>query len=251
MAYLTIFHWGMMLSATYTYGSKIDYSGDGSVLFSNIRQAPGTPLHYWQNLHLGDTVQPHDQFPLLKRGQTYAFQMSAQVDPEDSVAVNIVFLDDNNHIIDQHLVQSLTGSFTMPEIVDSYRIELLNINNKQLHFFAFYLSEIDAMRSLEIEELLSGNLLHVHDYTKPVGREMVVLRHRVPTEIIDLGEVSDQYYLRVPARILDNDDGLHKLMADAYRVLHLNNASDLNWRAMTSETEKAVHIFQNFFRDEK
>ena len=247
MAYLTIFHWGLMLSSTYTYGSKIDYFDDGSVIFSNTRQAPGTPLHRWQNLK----VQPSDQFPLLERGHTYAFKMIAQIDPEDSVAVNIVFLDDNDHIIDQQLVQSLTGDFTMLETAKNYRIELLNVNNEHLHFFALYLSEIDAMRSLEIEELLMGHFLHVHDYTKSIGREITVLRQHRPTEILDLGEVSDQYFLRVPAMMLDDSKELHNLIAEAYKVLHLNNADDLQWRAMSSESEKAMDIFQDFFRDGK
>lgn len=251
MGYLTVLHWESTPSASFTYGSQISYQKDGSVIFSNTRQEPGTPIHYWQNLPLNGLHRPHDQFPLLKRGHTYAFQVAAQIEPANSVAVNISFLDENNHMISQHFVQQLNGTFTMPEDAKDYRLELLNINNQKIHFVALYLGEVDVIRSLAVDDLIPELFLHVHDYTKPDGREIIVLRRRVPTELLELGEVSDQYFFRVPAKLLTEESKLRELAVSAYQKLHLDNSKDLLWRVMTSEAEPAIRTLQEVFQNAK
>lgn len=250
MANLTMLHWEKTPSASYTYGSKIDYLQDGSVTFSNTLQAPGTPLHYWENLPAKADRKPHDQLPLLDRGQTYAYSLVAEVQPKNSVAVNISFMDEKDHIISQHYGQHLQGEFEMPLDAKTYRIELLNINNQVLHFFACYLAQADTLLPLMMQEPIVSRLLHVHNDAAAPGREMVVVRQRIPTEIFALSQAADQYFLRIPARLLNDHDAIRAQALEAYQKLHLPPDQRLHWRVPTEEVASAMLICQKVFQNE-
>ncbi|QXJ68258.1 accessory Sec system protein Asp3 [Lacticaseibacillus paracasei] len=250
MSYLAVLHWKLASSASYMYGSQITYLKDGSVIFSNSKQAPGTALHYWLNAS-SEKQDPYDQLPLLVRGKTYAFHIEAKVEPANSIAVNINFLDRNNQVLSKQFEPTLDGEFQMPVKAESYQIELLNINNTSLHFYACYLSEVDTMRTIEISEPISSLLLHIHDYAKPAGRRVTVLRQRIPTEWLPLSEAADQYFLRVPGQLLENKLELTRLSQCVQNALHLENAERIDWRAMTYEAELAMKVCRKVFQKSK
>ncbi len=251
MANLVVLHWDRTPTNTYTFGSLIGYHRDSSVTFSNTRQSPGTPIYYWRNRPNDVRTRAYDQVPLLARGATYAFHVDARIEPAASVMVNVAFLDENDQIISEHLEQGLDGEFTMPEEAVAYRLELLNINNQKLHFYACYLSQADTMRTLTMTEVLPSRLLHVHDDAKPAGRQITVLRQRQPSEWLDLTPVADQYFLRIPAYQLTQPEAIRELAQQAYQALHLDSASQLHWRVMTSEAENALEICQEVFENPK
>lgn len=251
MAHLVVLHWDRAPIKTYTFGSLITYHHDDSVTFTNTRQSPGTSIYYWRARPDDVRIKAYDQVPLLTRGATYAFHVNAEVEPAASLMVNVAFLDENGQIISEHLEQGLDGEFTMPEQANAYRLELLNINNQRLHFYACYLSEADTLRTLTINELLPSRLLHVHDDAKPAGRQITVLRQRKPTEWLDLTPVADHYFLRIPAYQLRQPDAIRQLAQEAYQTLHFDSAGGLHWRSMTSETEQALKICQEVFENAK
>ncbi|RXT58858.1 accessory Sec system protein Asp3 [Lacticaseibacillus chiayiensis] len=253
MANLTMLHWKRTPSASYTYGSKIEYHHDGSVGFVNPLQAPGTAMHYWENLPMKADRKPHVQIPLLKRGQKYAYHVEATVVPDRSVTVNLRFMGDGDHIIAQYYGQHLDGEFTMPEDANNYRLELLNINNKKIRFFSCYLAPAAVMQAIKIAEPVTNRLFHVHDDTKSAGKEMVVLRQRVPNETFELSEMADQYYLRIPADRLNDEEEIHSIAEQAYKALRDRQSFDepFNWRMTAHEVVLARSICQNVFQGEK
>lgn len=249
MKHLTMLHWEKTPSASYTYGSKIDYLSDGSITFSNILQAPGTPLHEWQNLPATANHTPHNQIPLLTRGQTYAYHVAAEVEPKDSIAVNVSFMDENDHIIKQHYGQYLDGEFTMPIEASSYRIELLNINNTKLRFFSLFLAEAEVLQPLIVHEPIVNRLLHVHNDARSSGREIIIMRQRIPAEFFSLSQAADQYFLRVPALVLEDDKAMNDLAQQVYQAMHVSRDVPLHWRTPAYGVATAMKLCHDLFEN--
>ncbi|WP_424320716.1 hypothetical protein ACPD8N_11185 [Lacticaseibacillus chiayiensis] len=162
-------------------------------------------------------------------------------------------MGDGDHIIAQYYGQHLDGEFTMPEDANNYRLELLNINNKKIRFFSCYLAPAAVMQAIKIAEPVTNRLLHVHDDTKSAGKEMVVLRQRVPNETFELSEMADQYYLRIPADRLNDEEEIHSIAEQAYKALRDRQSFDepFNWRMTAHEVVLARSICQNVFQGEK
>ena len=126
--------WPLATNGTYNYGSTISYE-KGLVNFSNIRMSPGEAISTWKSSQ--DFSTSNSQFvqlPLLKEGGQYHLVVDAEVVPEDSIQVQLDFLDIRGASIEGITTLCLDDYFEVPVGTDDYILNLVNLNNQSLSF---------------------------------------------------------------------------------------------------------------------
>ena len=171
--------WPLATNGTYNYGSTISYE-KGLVNFSNIRMSPGEAISTWKSSQ--DFSTGNSQFvqlPLLKEGGQYHLVVDAEVVPEDSIQVQLDFLDIRGASIEGITTLCLDDYFEVPVGTDDYILNLVNLNNQSLSFKNLVITPQDT--KFEITTFNGGTLRMISMWDKEekfFGEVPVSIRNR-------------------------------------------------------------------------
>ncbi|KRK96869.1 hypothetical protein FD04_GL002146 [Secundilactobacillus odoratitofui DSM 19909 = JCM 15043] len=134
MQMVHVMHWERALKQAYNYGAQVTFERDGRVNYHAPMMPSGLPIYTWSSKGTTKGYLVPPQLPLLQRGQTYAFDMQADVLPANSVYAMVELLDAAGNSLEQLTYQSLSGTFEMTDSAYDYRICLMNTNHDRVVF---------------------------------------------------------------------------------------------------------------------
>ncbi|MFO1546737.1 accessory Sec system protein Asp3 [Lactiplantibacillus plantarum] len=154
MRSIYLIKWPRALNDTYLFGSKIIFFENGNVEFKNDKMPPTMDIHFWKS----EVGLFNDGFlgglPLLKKNCEYKIIFKGAVYPKSSVYLEIVFLDEQDDLIEKKIINGFEGTFKYPREAFKYEIHLKNINNLKCDFWGLIVSEKNwgARHSIYLED---------------------------------------------------------------------------------------------------
>lgn len=148
MSELYIMRWPQNFTAIYNYGATIQYHKDQSVSYANEVLSPGQTICSWSSTtnYLASGTTP--SLPLLKINQTYEIGIELEADNPLPVQLQISFLDKHQVVLASYRGTQSHMTFTVPEGMISYEVQLINLRHHWLYFKTLFIGEIGAKESI-------------------------------------------------------------------------------------------------------
>jgi accessory Sec system protein Asp3 len=161
MTTLYRFDWRQDNAMTYTHGSQLSFSADGSVSLTNALIAPGQALRTWRNLRPKES--PHEQMrlPFLTPGVAYQLQGDWTATPDGTVGLQADTFDEDGQRLAHHVVNDHELTFTYDDDACDYQVALVNM----------------SMQTIEFRQLLFGAEADLAQYAvTPLTPEIVAVK---------------------------------------------------------------------------
>ena len=161
--------WGELRTESFLYGTRLRYRAKDWIEFENEFVPAGKSLHSWYSKTIYQRHREAPQLPYLRVGQTHYLQAHMQSHPANSIYFKVSFYDRFEKLISAEVIRSTQESFTPPEGMYSYQIELLNAGCRSFTFHAFEIVEADLFESHDLSTLCSVLVGDEEDTSKAVN----------------------------------------------------------------------------------
>ncbi|MFS1664262.1 accessory Sec system protein Asp3 [Streptococcus sp. zg-JUN1979] len=135
----------------YTYGSKIELTGD-SVRLRNAPMPPSRPLFKWFSSYNYQASRRSPELPLLIPERQYRLDVEATSSPKERFYLKLSFSNRQGEVIKSLIQRSLSEVFTCPKDAFTYEIILYGAGCKEVTFKCLRLYEAEPIAELVLDE---------------------------------------------------------------------------------------------------
>lgn len=239
-------HWSRDTAMTYTHGSQLAFLKDGSVTLDNALIAPGQAIRTWRNLQPGET--PHEQMrlPYLKANADYRLVGEWDAVPESGVGLQVDTFDDVGLRQLHEVVNAHTLDFTYSSDDVDYRVALISMSPKTVHFKQLLLGTQADLEACEVTAL-AANIVVVRPVFRPIqlSVSLIVQPEQVPIQSLPTDNAHEQVIVSVPVTQVAHPQALaeqlHDVLVQQYPELL---SKPLAIQATTCELADVARCFQ-------
>lgn len=136
--------WGQLRPESFLYGTKLKYRAKDWIEFENEWVPAGKSLHSWYSKTIYQKLREAPQLPILKAGKAYYLKAHLKAVPEGSLYFKILYYNRFEKLIGDEVIRSSKESFTPPEEMYAYNIELINAGCQSFTFNAIEIIEAEV-----------------------------------------------------------------------------------------------------------
>lgn len=136
--------WSEYTSGTYTYGSRITFTGRQEVSYENALMPPGTVINSWYSRtnFQRDRIEP--SLPIIDGEGAYhiSVNMDFEEGSDEDIMLRIIFFDRYDEKAESVILRGRDNYFKPSIQTHSYRIELINGGIHRFVFHSIILKEV-------------------------------------------------------------------------------------------------------------
>ncbi len=137
-----IIYWNEYSSATYLFGSEIEYIEKDNVAFRNELMPSGTVIKQWYSKTNYQRQKIEPALPMIDGESDYQIIVNIDCPVNESWLVRMIFYDRYEVEAGSIIIRDKVTSFQCPLKTYSYRLQLINGGMTQFNFHSIVIQEI-------------------------------------------------------------------------------------------------------------